>query len=292
MSDIATDSAERKEKARRKLSTISNLPSIPYIIFEVNKLVENPSASASQLAQIINKDQGLVTKILSVANSPLYGIPRRVATIDFAIVILGFNHIKNIVVAISMMDAMKNMGGNGFDQKKYWTHSLVTASAAKRLADDLGFPNSGELFTAGLLHDLGLPIINRYFPKEYLNIIKAVQEENLDFHQAEIRELGFAHEEIGKILMDRWNLPETLSDIVLYHHEPANSEKNRQFTYLVHLADYMTHKLMLGDFAWDYTYGLENGIYSSLNLGNAEYMENFIVNYRPLFEEQMNNIKF
>lgn len=283
---------ERKEKAKRKLATINNLPSIPYIIFEVTKLVDNPSASASQLAQIINKDQGLVTKILSVANSPLYGIPRRVSTIDFAIVILGFNHIKNIVIAISMMDAMKKVASTGFDQRKYWIHSLITAAASKRLADDLGFPQSGEVFTAGLLHDLGLPIINKYFPKEYLNIVKAVQEENLTYREAEIRELGFTHEEMAKSLMDRWNLPESLSEMVLFHHNPSYAGQNKHYAYLVHLADYMTHKLMIGDFAWDFTFYLDSGIFAVLNLGNEEYLEGFINNYKPLFEEQFNNIKF
>ena len=160
----------KKERALRILSSVYNLPTVPFIIFEVTKILEDPMASAAQLGKIIGKDQGLVTKILSVANSPLYGIPRRVSTIDFAIVILGFNHIKNIVIALSMMDTLKKFGDGQFQQKQYWMHSFITATASKRIADDLGITTSGEAFTAGLLHDLGIPIIYKYFNKEYLQI--------------------------------------------------------------------------------------------------------------------------
>ena len=130
---------QNKKKVNRVLSSVYNLPSVPTLIFDVTKIIEDPKSSAAQLGQLISKDQGLVTKILSVANSPLYGIPRRVSTIEFAIVILGFNHIKNIVIALSMMEAFKNIGDTKFDQKSYWEHSLLTATAAKRIADDLGF---------------------------------------------------------------------------------------------------------------------------------------------------------
>ncbi len=283
---------DRKEKTLRVLSTVTNLPTIPIVIFEVTKLIDNPSSSASDLAKIINKDQGLVTKVLAVANSPLYGIPRRVSTIDFAIVILGYNHIKNIVIALSMMDAMKKVGDKKFDQKKYWTHSLMTATAAKRIADDLGFPQSGEAFTAGLLHDLGLPIINKFFTKEFEKIIVLVRDQGKTFEEAEIEELGITHELIGKFLMDKWNLPATLSEVVLNHHHPGQAEKNKSLTSIVHLADYMTHKLMIGDFYWDHTYPISTEIFNILNLGDEEYLDGFIQNYKDLFSEQLNNFSF
>lgn len=285
-------SDERKEKAIKVLATVNNLPSIPYVIFEVTKLLDNPASSAAQLAKIINKDQGLVTKVLTVANSPLYGIPRRVATIDFAIMILGFSHIKNIVIALSMMDAMKHISSVGFDQKKYWTHSLMIATVSKKLADDLGYAQSGEIFTAGLLHDIGIPILSKYFPSDYVKIKKAVLDENISYREAEIREFGATHQELGKALLEKWNLPETLTDVVLNHHTPSNSTNSSVFVHLVHLADYMTQKLMIGDFEWDTAYSLDKTILTKLNLGDESYIESFVIRYKSLFEEQISNFKF
>jgi HD-like signal output (HDOD) protein len=88
-----------RERNKRLLSGIRNLPSVPFIMVEVSKMLDNPRTGASDLGKLISKDQAMVAKILSVANSPLYGLPRRVSTIEFAIVILGFDHIKNIVIA-------------------------------------------------------------------------------------------------------------------------------------------------------------------------------------------------
>ena len=142
------------------------------------------------MGKVISKDQGLVTKILVVANSPLYGIPRRVSTIDFAIVILGFNHIKNIVISLSMMEAFKSIQGAKFNQKKFWQHSILAALTAKRIADDLGYYFSGEAFTAGLLHDLGIPIIYKFFNKEFLDITEKQKNSGKSFLDVEKDVLG------------------------------------------------------------------------------------------------------
>ena len=168
MNNQEIENNKQQERIQRILSSVYSVPTVPEIIMEVSTLIDNPKTSASILGKMISNDQGLVTKILTIANSPLHGIPRRVATIDFAIVVLGFNQVKNIVVALSMMETLKVVGNRRFDQKKYWLHSILTAAAAKRIADDLGYQTSGEVFTAGLLHDLGIPIIYKFFNEIFI----------------------------------------------------------------------------------------------------------------------------
>ena len=173
-----------REKNKRLLTGIRNLPSVPFIMVEVSKMLDNPRTGASDLGKLISKDQAMVAKILSVANSPLYGLPRRVSTIEFAIVILGFDHIKNIVYdeaktkfaeALSMMEAFKSKEDKNWNRRAFWLHSLITASAAKRIADDLGYRKSGEAFTCGLLHDLGISVIQRYFYEGFKEICTLVK---------------------------------------------------------------------------------------------------------------------
>ncbi len=292
MINMNTEEIEKKkENTLRVLTTVYNLPSMPSIIYEVSQIIEDPMASASQLGKIISKDQGLVTKILSIANSPLYGIPRRVSTIDFAVVILGFNHIKNIVIALSMMDAFKILSSSKFKQKEFWLHSFITAVASKRLADDLGISISGEAFTAGLLHDLGIPIIYKYFPKEFNRIVDLCNKEDMSYHNAEINTLGLTHAEIAGVLIEQWNLPVSLTSVVLNHHNPSNLEQNRQLTSLVHVADFMTQKLGLANFSWDSNYELDEGVINILRLGDLDYLYEFIESYRELFETQIEIIK-
>lgn len=281
---------QEHKRVERILSSVYNVPTVPQIILEVSNLIEDPKTSASLLGKIISNDQGLVTKILTIANSPLHGIPRRVATIDFAIVVLGFTQVKNIVVALSMMETLNVVGNRKFDQKKYWTHSILTAAAAKRIADDLGYQTSGEVFTAGLLHDLGIPIIYKYFNNEYKEITNAVNSKDITYLEAEEQFLGLTHQDIGRYLVDRWNLPISIADVISHHHKPSLAKNNRELTALIHLADNMTKQLMIGEFSWDTTTTLDPEVIEILRLGDEEYLENFIYSYKELFEDQMEAI--
>lgn len=291
MTNSSTQNIEGKqERVYRILSTVYSVPSIPQVIMEVSSIIDDPKTSANILGRMISHDQGLVTKILTVANSPLHGIPRRVSTIDFAIVVLGFNQVKNIVLALSMMDTLKVTGDSKFDQKQYWLHSILTAAASKKIADDLGYQASGEVFTAGLLHDLGIAIINKFFTKEFKEILESVKKQNLTYLEAEELHLGITHQEIGRYLVDRWNLPVAIADVINFHHKPSLAENNKELTALVHLADYMTKQLMIGDFSWDNSTTLDPAIIEILRLGDSEYLENFIFSYKELFQDQIDSI--
>ncbi|MGE5432476.1 MAG: HDOD domain-containing protein [Syntrophomonadaceae bacterium] len=291
MTEVTPELQKRKEKSKSTLAQVYNLPSIPLVMMEVTRLLNNPNTSAIELAKVISRDQALVTKILTVANSPLYGLPRRVSTIDFAIIILGFDHIKNIVIALSMMEAFKNKGDKNMNQKNYWTHSILTASAAKRIADDLGFHFTGEAFTAGLLHDLGIPVIHKYFNNEFVKIQELVKQENISYTEAQQETIGLEHQQIGNLLAQRWNLPLSLSDAILNHHTPSCAEQNKPLAAIVHLADYMTIKLGSGSFLWDEKYELDKTIISTLNLRDEEFLENFIMRYKDAFLSQVDTIQ-
>jgi HD-like signal output (HDOD) protein len=292
MIETSTDVQKKRERYKFVLSQVYNLPSIPIVMLEVNKLLENPMTSAAELGKVISKDQGLVTKILTVANSPLYGLPRRVSTIDFAIIILGFDHIKNIVIALSMIEAFKNKSDKNLDQKKYWVHSFLTATAAKRIADDLGYHVTGEAFTAGLLHDLGIPVIHKYLHSDFIKICDLVEKQNYSYKDAQEDVLGLTHCDIGYHLACKWNLPLSLSDAILNHHVPGNSEQNKMLASIVHLADYMTFKLEVGNFVWDNNFELDPGIFKILNLSDETFVEKFIQKYKDQFVNQINSLKF
>ena len=292
MNNESLENSTEKKTYIRLLSSIRNLPSIPMVMFEVSKLLNNPNTSASELGKMIGKDQGLVAKILTVANSPLYGLPRRVSTIEFAIVILGFEHIKNIVIALSMVEAFKKDGLKNWDSKTYWNHSILTASIAKKIADDLYFPKSGEAFTAGLLHDLGISIIQRYFNKEFNLINELVDSQQMRYLKAEEQILGLTHQEIGKFLISRWNLPASLGDVICNHHHPSQSEENQVMASIIHLADYMTQYLNAGGFYWDENVELDNNIVQILNFGNEANLIKYIDSYSDLLKNQIETLIF
>ena len=163
----------------------------------------------------------------------------------------------------------------------------MTASAAKRIADELGYPKSGEVFTAGLLHDLGISIIHRYFNDEFNTINDLVDSQQMRYLKAEDRVLGLTHQTIGQLLANRWNLPEILGRTIACHHHPSEAEFNKITAAIVHLADYMTQKLNIGSFYWDENIELDESIIQTLKFGNEVNLNSFIDKHEALFKSQL-----
>ncbi len=284
---------QKREKTELVLRNIYNLPPIPKVISETMTLLENKSTSTAELSKIISRDQGLVLKILAISNSPMYGLQRKVTSIDFALLILGFNELKNIISILSMTEAFRNKTDQYLDHKKIWMHSFLTGSAAKRLAEDLDFYNSGEAFIGGFLHDMGISVIHRYFHSNFIQITELVKNEGLTFREAELQVLGMDHQEISYFLLNRWNFPASLSDAIHNHHNPSLAHQdNKMLAAIIHFSDYMTKKLELGDFSYDSDFELEKESLGFMQFKDEAELEHFIEGYRDLFTRQIESVGY
>lgn len=283
---------ERREKSELALSNVYNLPAMSATMLEVSKLLDDPSTNTASLSKIIGRDQGLSTKILSIANSPLYGLTRKVSTIDFAILIIGYQDIKNIVVALTMVDSFRNKSDKYLDQNAFWKHSMLAGTASKRVAEDLGFRIGSEAFVAGLLHDLGVPVMHKFFKSEFEAIVNDLNENNSPLLETEEKHLGLNHQDIGHYLANKWSLPEHLSTSILYHHKPSDAPEKDVLTSIVHLTDYMTQKLEVGAFKLDEGLELDESVLEILGINSLEDMDAFVESYRELFNEELNSDLF
>ncbi len=281
----------KKQKTIGVLSGIKNLPSIPKVVFEVTKLLNNPQTSASALAELISKDYGLTSRILTVANSPLYGIKRKVSSIEFAVLILGFQDIQSIVTALSLVDTINIVPGLNFDPAEFWTHSMVVGTAARGISQHMGFDFGGEAFVAGILHDIGELVIYNYFKKDFDRISKISAAEKISIIDSEIKVLGVSHQEVGRFLTDKWNLPEILCEAINYHHIPSKASVNKKFVSTIHLVDYMTHRLGIASSNRDKDFVLDASILDTLNFPSEEALDNFIVDYEEMFKVTAESLK-
>ncbi|MCB9206101.1 MAG: HDOD domain-containing protein [Ignavibacteriales bacterium] len=283
---------ERRKKSELALSNVYNLPAMSATMLEVSKLLDDPTTNTASLSKIIGKDQGLSTKILSIANSPLYGLTRKVSTIDFAILIIGYQDIKNIVVALTMVDSFRNKSDQYFDQNSFWMHSMLCGTACKRVAEDLGFRIGSEAFVAGLLHDLGIPVMHKFFKNEFEEIVKEFSEVEGNILDVERKHLGLDHQEIGNFLTNKWSLPEHLSTAILNHHKPSEAPEKDVLTALVHLVDFMTQKLEVGGYSLDKGIEFDEGVLEILGIASMEELDAFIESYRELFTNELNSDLF
>ncbi|MBI5726869.1 MAG: HDOD domain-containing protein [Ignavibacteriales bacterium] len=287
-----TIDVEKRRKTEKILANIYSLPAIPEIMFETSRLLDDPSTSTAALARLIGKDQGLASRILSIANSALYGLPRKVSTIDFALLVIGYKDTKNIVVALSLMEAFKNKSDVNLNYKNVWIHSYMVGGTARKIATDNGMRNSGEAFVGGLLHDLGIPVIHKYLHSMFLNIINSVNNEGLRFLEAEAFHLGLTHQDVGGFLGEKWNLPPALCEVIQFHHDPVSAVINPELTAVVHLADYAVNMLEEGKITWDKDIELDEEVMKKYGFTTPEQLGSFIKGYKPVLDEEIQLIKY
>lgn len=182
---------------------------------------ESSLASLDQVAETISKDQGLTAKILAVANSAFYGLQARVSTVQRAAAVLGLAEIRNIVVAFGIRALSRKFPlPRDFDLLDYWKHQFCVATVARELARHAGSPDVADLFTAGLLHDLGKLITALYRPEDWKGIQALARERELPAHKAEDAYWGLDHGVIGSLVLKSWDFPPELYEPVNWHHAP------------------------------------------------------------------------
>ncbi|GAB4336388.1 MAG: HDOD domain-containing protein [Candidatus Abyssubacteria bacterium] len=204
---------------KAKVEKIQNLPTIPKVGMKILELASDPEVSMSELSAAIHQDPSLAARVLKIANSPFYGMVRQVDSLQLALVVLGLNEVRTVALGISLFNILKGMTGHvTYDRKKFWYHSASCGIVARLLARKLEIRNEGTDFIAGLLHDMGKIIIDEYFGPEFVLIFNKATTHKTTMLQAEREFLGVSHQEIGSWLAEKWRLPVTLCDTILYHH--------------------------------------------------------------------------
>jgi len=211
------------------LNDHGELASLPQVLVEVVKVSADPNASASDLSRIILKDPALTAKLLRIVNSPYYGRVREVTTINQAVVTLGMRSVTAIALSASVYEMVGGLKG-AVDRKRFWRHSLEVATAAKLIADDIGFEPAEEAFVAGLLHDVGMLILEASFSDEYMRIWKLV-EAGESLLEVEQKSWGTDHARTGQFILDQWGLPKHIGEAASQHHRVfTHGEKSPDLT--------------------------------------------------------------
>ncbi|MBW2563430.1 MAG: HDOD domain-containing protein [Deltaproteobacteria bacterium] len=222
----------------KKLERIEDLPTLPTILFEVNTLLEDINTSAKKLGETIGKDPSMVAKILKLVNSSFYGFRSKISDISNALVLLGFNTVRNSIISVSIIKTFSGKNNlEGFDITEFWKHSIAVAVTSKRLAEKCRVEAPDNCFVAGLLHDIGKLVLSQYFQDLFAKIWITAQKENLNFYEAEKREIPVKHPMIGSLLAKRWQFPEHLVDAVKCHHAVRKNVSNYELLLIVYGAD-------------------------------------------------------
>lgn len=222
----------------KKLDQIEDLPTLPAIAMEVNKMLLDEDTTINKLSDTIEKDQAMVSKLLKLVNSAFFGLGGKISNIAHAVVVLGFNTIRNAVVSTSIIDAFSIKEDlNGFDITDFWKHSLAVAVTSKSLAEKTGIRSADDCFVGGLLHDMGKMVLLQHFRDLFQEVWRAVKENNQSFYEAEKIQIQIDHAQIGGYLARKWQLPMALVDTIRNHHDVKPNVNDPSLSMTVHAAD-------------------------------------------------------
>ena len=233
---------------RRKIErSVRNLPTLPTIYSTLQDAMTNPRVTTDEIARIISSDQASAFKVLRVVNSPFYGFSGKISTISSAILHLGFNEVRNIVLALSVINMFKNDKIIlDFRPVDFWEHSIAVGVATRLIGSYIGVANLENYFLAGILHDVGKLVFFDLIEEDYKKVLRKVEENKCTIIEAEKEILSIDHTSAGRILGERWKLPPSIKTVIESHHSGTSSSKDDQIVASVHAADIFVRMMELG----------------------------------------------
>ncbi|OQX57384.1 HD family phosphohydrolase [candidate division KSB1 bacterium] len=234
------------QRTMKILDNVSDLPTLPTVYTKVSKLVENPNSTVAQVAKVIEADQAITAKVLRLVNSSFFGFSRKISTVNQAIILLGFNTIRNTVLSVSMFNSFRLNKNGMLNLSEFWRHSIGCGLISGLLEVRLNADLREEAFAAGILHDIGKLVLDRYFPNEFIAALKHAQTEQCQLREAEKVVIGVSHDEVGEYLAERWRLPHKLVEAIALHHLPSNFRSSPKLVSIVHIANIFVQEMQIG----------------------------------------------
>jgi len=230
----------KKSQFRRALREVKNLPTLPGIIAKLTRMAEDPDTTTEQMGKVISKDHILAAKLLKLVNSAFYGFPQKISSLNSAIILLGFNVIKSLIISSSIFELMESQ------DVELWEHSLGCAVVCSVLAKRLEVSDPEEVSTAGLIHDIGKVAIKMELNQEFEVLKQMVHDRQISMLDAEKELLGVDHAEVGGWLAKSWNLPAKLVEPIACHHNPLEAKDEQLTTSIIHFSDILIRGLGYG----------------------------------------------
>ncbi len=207
-----------KLDAQQLVAEFKDIPPMPNVMVKALSVIKNPATGIAELSKIMQIDQAIMAKTLSLVNSAFYGFRQQITSIQKALVILGMMKAKNIIMSLALKPMMTANGS-----RELWEHSIRCAVAAECLAKEYRIINPDDAFVIGFLHDIGKMLLNSKNPLKYSKVKYLAEQGNLKLTDVEDAQFGTNHCILGALVSKKWQLPVILTNCIRYHHDPLQS---------------------------------------------------------------------
>lgn len=255
MSNVTHPNRVKSKKVEMILQQLHSLPTLPSVATRLLQITVQSHTQADEVVQLIQSDPSLSAKIIRLTNQASKDVNRQtVSSISKAVVLLGFETLRNAVLSIKVFETLGKPGDQdqqGFDRSEFWKHCLAVGCATSKFMPHLDNKvDPEEAFLCGLLHDLGKVALDSCLPKSIARIVQITESTLSNIADVEKKVLGIDHTTAGKRLAQRWGLPQSIVECVWLHHQhPAtlpDSLSHPGFVRAVYLADLLAREQRIG----------------------------------------------
>jgi putative nucleotidyltransferase with HDIG domain len=264
LGDLLNNSA-----VKQLLGKIETLPSMPCLYHQIMTHLQSSNGSAAGVGKIIGKDMGMTAKILQLVNAPFFGMSRHISGPEEAVVILGIDVVKTLVLSIEVFSTLSEGAVSVVSVDKIQDHCLKTGMIATKIGarEKMDKKTLDHALVASLLHDMGKLLLAEHFTDEYKTVIALVHREHLSFFKAEHQVFGITHAEVGAYLLGLWGLPQEIVHAIAFHHHPSKGGFEKfELCGLVHVAQLIEHHEQRQPGKWETLKGLDEAYLETLGM--------------------------
>lgn len=224
----------------------SSLGSYGPLVRQIEIALQSPQCSIDTIADMIEKDVDLTARLLRFANSAYFAVSSRLDSASEAISLLGIQQVHDLLAATVVVDRFAGIPQEYVSVQSFWQHSLATGIGAKLIAKHRELPKPEGYFICGLLHDIGRLVLLKQAPTYARMIFELQKKERILLRDAELRVLGYDHQNVAEALLKRWKYHPSIVLAVANHHQPAGAESNRLEASVIHVADHIVNAMRVG----------------------------------------------
>lgn len=244
------------------------LCSLPDIYHRIVAVLQNPRSSAMHIAEVVSKDVSLSARLLKLVNSPFYGFPGRIDTIQRAVTLLGSNELTTLAHGITVISQFEGMEAEGLNMQRFWEHSVACGLFARALAGRKPGLSEERFFVAGLLHDIGRLVLIKECPLQMRYAMALARVEGLPLWRAERHVFGYDHSKVASLLLRTWHFPVDLERMIAHHHTPLKADNTMEASF-IYVADCITLALNYGNSGSYYVPSLEARAWKILDVATG-----------------------
>jgi putative nucleotidyltransferase with HDIG domain len=268
--------------AKDLLNKFTTAKTLPHITIQLTQLISDENSTMQDFEKIIKMDPTLVLQILRGANSPYYGLRHKVNSISRAIVVIGINNLRNMIVTVGLKQIFKNQkNNNAFSRNRLWLHCSAVSICSQMIMERIFGLNGEDAFLCGILHDVGMIVEEQTAPDLFYKVCNTYDDNSQPITDYEKEIVGTDHCEIGHLLAKEWQLPVEIIEGIQRHHKMMDHVSPSSLTGVIQLAEYIVSQL-------DYT--AIPGMSAKLSLPLATHIRDNVKEYKALVRDLPNEI--